>query len=168
MPVTGEMFRAKIEPWRLGDRTHRGRGKQLGLAVVTALIAIGGCQSSKTPVNPQGHITIKRLALLYGQFVGESGGRAPKDEEQFRKFVEKYKSRVRVAVESPEDLFISPRDGKPYIIVYGDEAKKHLRSGLAIYEQEGVDGLRQVAFTIGMVDEIDDASLQKLLSGNSQ
>ncbi len=163
--VSSDLSEKEVQPLWVGRRSSCAGLRQLNLGAVALLLAFGGCQSAEKPEVPQGRITIKRLAILYGQF---AGGRPPRDEEEFRKFVEKNKSRVPVAVDTQEDLFISPRDGKPYVILYGSEAQKHQQSGLAIYEQEGVNGLRQVAFTIGMVEEVDDAWLQEILSGNSR
>jgi hypothetical protein len=136
------------------------------MGVVVSCLALAGCQQAEPAAVRDGQRTIKRLAILYGNFLGEAG-RPPKDEAEFRKFVERNKLAVEVAKQSTgeDDLLVSPRDGKPYVIPYGAEARKYQKSGLAAYEQEGVGGLHMVAFTIGMVDEVDEARLQEILAG---
>ena len=142
------------------SRRWRRAAACLGLGL--AALGLGGCGKGSAPVAPDGRLNIKRVAILYGQFVGSARGRAPKDEAEFRQFI---KAQQTGGAGEQVDVLTSPRDGKPYGIPYGAAASKTLASGLAAYEQEGINGMRQVAFTIGMIEEVDESRLQELLAG---
>src|SRR5690606_6463432 len=133
----------------------------LQLLLVSSLIFASGCEQ-QTAAAPDGLINIKRLAMAYGQFVNASG-RPPRDEAEFRVFIEKQQSSGRVLQPTEGDLFTSPRDGKPYVIPYGKLSPAQKSKGVAAYEQTGLDGKRQIAFTIGMVEEADDARMNEIL-----
>jgi hypothetical protein len=73
-------------------------------------------------------------------------------------------------VSSIEELFVSPRDGKPYKILYGEAAKKAPSGGPAgapviAYEQQGQGGRRWVASAMGAIEEVDEARLKQLVPG---
>ena len=64
-----------------------------------------------------------------------------------------------IVVDSFDELFVSDRDGKPLVVVYGSRLKD---SDVLIYEQTGVNGKRLVGHRIGMVEEVDEAEYKKL------
>jgi hypothetical protein len=139
----------------------------VGLVAALALWTLG-CAAAEAPAAADGRAHIKRLAILYGRFVQEANGRAPRDEEEFRTFVVKRLAGGGVAVgDESGDPLISPRDGKRYVILCGSQANKTRANGLAAYEQEGAGGLRLAAFTMGIVEEVDESRLQDILNGKN-
>jgi hypothetical protein len=64
-------------------------------------------------------------------------------------------------VSNVDDLFISERDGKPYVIFYQRPAG--VTADVFGYEQTGVDGKRYVAFTLGAMEEVDEQRFAELV-----
>lgn len=112
---------------------------------------------------------IRRVANLYTAFQIRNSGRGPKDEAEFKSFIERDMSKRKLEMmginpTDIEDLFRSERDGKPFVIRYG------VSGGLTttepvVFEQEGREGRRKVAFTNGPVEEVDNARYEQLLKG---
>jgi hypothetical protein len=66
-----------------------------------------------------------------------------------------------------DELFVSERDGQPFVIKYGQSGGIMSRLPV-VFEKEGKGGKRQVAFTDGQVEEVDDATYQQLLASGKQ
>jgi hypothetical protein len=90
---------------------------------------------------------------------GRTLGHAPKSEEEFKEFIKGIgaESLERMHVKSIDDLFISPRDGKPYVVIYGKSP-----TGVLVYESEGVDGLREVGFQTGQTKQLNNEQFNAL------
>jgi hypothetical protein len=74
---------------------------------------------------------------------------------------------MRVDPAKVDDLFVCERDGQPFIIKYGQSGG--IMSKLpVVFEKEGRDGMRQVAFTNGQVEEADSARYQELLQSGKK
>lgn len=87
-------------------------------------------------------------------------GRYPEDEAEFKATIAKGNPSLdALKVSSLDELFVSERDGQPLVVVYG---KAPAGSDLVVYEQTGVDGLRQVGHRIGMVEEVDASKFAEI------
>src|SRR5262249_48330528 len=80
----------------------------------------------------------------------EKMGHPPANEEQLRPFLR--------ALGDPAEILRSPRDGEPYVIVYGFDTRKPFDMPPPIwgYERQGADGQRYVITVMGvnlMTDE---------------
>lgn len=140
-------------------------------APLAGIVFIGSCTSDDpaSRVAAMNDSNIRRLANLYVAHQTRHGGSGPKDEQAFKEFIRKGIARHRLEMmlvdpEKLEDLFRSERDGKPFVIRYG------VSGGLTttepvVFEQEGRDGKRKVAFTNGPVEEVDNARYEQLLKG---
>jgi hypothetical protein len=69
---------------------------------------------------------------------------------------------------SVDELFISARDGRPFVIFYGGKRPKGVATDLFAYEQSGIDGKRQVAFGLGYVSEVDDQRFDEIVPSASR
>lgn len=125
-----------------------------------------GCGSNARKVS-QETSNLKPLMVFYGQFAAQHRGQPPANEEEFKTYV---KSQAPSALESlgvkdPESLFVSSRDNKPYIIIYGPASGPPGPGGQPViaYEQQGVGGNRYVASTLGAVEEVDEAKFRELV-----
>ncbi len=111
---------------------------------------------------------------MYGMFVGQHRGRTPKDVDELRKFVEKRLSAEelsRLKVAKASDLFVSPRDGKPFkMVTYSKLPLPAIGESppIVLYEEVGQDGNRAIAFLGGGTRSVDEAELQKLLPASSK
>jgi hypothetical protein len=66
-----------------------------------------------------------------------------------------------------DELFVSDRDGQPFVIKYGQSGGVMSKLPV-VFEKEGKDGVRQVAYTNGQVEEVDAAKYEELLQGGKQ
>ncbi|MGQ9562695.1 MAG: hypothetical protein ACUVTH_04110 [Thermogutta sp.] len=137
-------------------------GKLILLLVLSVWI---GC-STKTASKPMEESRLKPLALLYGQYTGQHMGKAPANEEVFRKFVSQQTSFLQqFKISDPSQLFISERDGKPYRVVYAGETSpgQLLGAPIVAWEQDGVNGKRFVGNTLGAVKEVSEEEFRQLI-----
>jgi hypothetical protein len=152
----------------LGGRLLRRGVCGVGFLLLGA--ALVGCSSHRVN-QAQEQSNLKPLATLYGQFIGQHRGQPPADEAQFKQFItSKGKDLLRsFNVSSVDELFVSSRDGKPYVVLYGAAATKGppgpAGSPVVAYEQEGVGGKRFVASSMGAVEEVDEARFKQLVPG---
>jgi hypothetical protein len=126
-----------------------------------------GCQAQKEAA--QEASTIKPLALLYGQFLGKHKGQPPKDEAEFKAFVQAQGKPMldSFAIADADSLFVSPRDKQPYGVIYGKASGPPGPGGapVIIYEKSGSGGKRYVASNLGAVEEVDSTKFQELVPG---
>jgi len=110
---------------------------------------------------------LKPLAIFYGQFTGRHRGQPPASEAEFKEFVRSLPG-DRLAgfnVSDPESLFISSRDGQPYVVIYGASNGPPGPGGSPVvaYEQTGKGGKRFVASSLGAVEEVDETRFKELV-----
>lgn len=105
--------------------------------------------------------------VLYGRYVGQHQGKPPGNEAEFRKYVEAQGATdlANLGVTDPAKLWISSRDGQPYVILYGPVAGPPGPAGMPVvaYESKGSGGKRYVASSLGAVDEVSDARFHELV-----
>ena len=134
---------------------------RLGVCLLALLVnVLCGCGAPAEPEAVQKQsASMRGLAVSYGQYISQHRGRPPKSEKVLRKFIEEQSDTFldSFSAESIDDLFTSPRDNEPYVVVYGKKAS------VVAYEKVGVDGKRFVAYDIGGVEEVDEAKFAELV-----
>ena len=75
-----------------------------------------GCET-KTASKPQQESHLKPLALMFGQYTGQHRGQTPSDEAAFKQFVRSNTAFLSNFKVDGENVFVSERDGKPYVIL---------------------------------------------------
>ena len=65
-----------------------------------------------------------------------------------------------------DDLFVSPRDGKPYVVVYG--GGPGAMPEIVAYEQEGIETGRWIASSMTVVAEVDEVKFQQMVPNNTK
>ncbi len=128
---------------------------------------------------------MRNLTKLLGQFSGRNQGRMPEDDEEFRSFVQEMSAEQLSAlgVWDVEKVFVSTRDGEPYVIRYGQDAGPMggalprgkeiiinpklpgggVRQPVVAHEKTGVSGRRYVVFGMGQVELVDESRFQQLI-----
>lgn len=137
------------------------------VALVAAAMLAAGC-SQQMQSKKQQESRLKPLALLYGQYMAQHRGQPPASEAEFKKFVESQKAFLtQFGVPDPATLFISERDGQPYVVIYGKPTGPAVLAGQPViaYEKVGVGGRRFVASQLGAVEEVDEARFKELVPG---
>jgi len=151
------MMPREREPWRAG----------LVVVGIVAWLATGCGTRIESQEREQSNL--KPLAIMYGQFIGQHRGQPPKNEEEFKQYVRSQSpdALASFGVSDPDAIFVSSRDGQPYVVHYGNAA----RTGppgpggqpVIAYEQTGVGGDRFVASSIGAIEEVDEERFRELV-----
>lgn len=134
-----------------------------------ALITIG-C-GGPAPVDLVEDGSIATVARLYGEFAAQHSGKGPKDEAEFRTYLQGLPQTQRDAMKIGDiDAFLtSPRDSQKYTIVYGVETlEQDLNYGLqgfpvVAYEAQGRDGKRLVANPYGVTADLAPAEFERAI-----
>jgi hypothetical protein len=114
------------------------------------------------------------LGGKYGMFVSSHRGRPPKNMDEFRKFVAMKTTSAeleRLKVKSPDELFVSPRDGKTFKIITYSKLPPYVGGQappIVFYEEVGQDGQRAIAYLGGNTQTVDETTLQSLLPAGSR
>ena len=144
------------------------------LVVFICVLFASGCSRNdpSSRIGEMNDTRIKQLANLYMAHQTRNGSNGPKDEKAFKDFIQHGMAphrleMMRVDPTKVDDLVISERDGQPFVIKYGQSGG--IMSKLpVVFAKEGKAGKRQVGFTNGQVEEVDDLRYQELLqSGKS-
>lgn len=129
------------------------RLRSINTAVLLGFIASAvGCTGGSSP--PQAS-NLRGVMSLYTVAERELG-HIPRSEEEFAKFVRDRGGKVleRFGANSVDELLTSPRDGKPYVVLFGPPTSKEAQ-GIVAYESEGVDGKHEVGFDSGEIRELN-------------
>ena len=136
------------------------------VAVAVVAFAVPGC-GNPAKEKARESSTLKPLMVLYGQYVGQHRGEPPANEEEFKTFIRAVDPALleSFSVKSADELFVSSRDHKPYVIFYGAVTGPPGPAGQPVvaYEQEGFEGKRYVASMLGAVEEVDEARFRELV-----
>lgn len=143
----------------------------LARAGLLGLIAVlAGCSGDETSkqIAAMNKSNIQRLANMYAAHQNTKGGSGPKDEAAFKEFIKAWAPDKLVAMSidaaNVDKTFISERDGKPFKIRYSVGGGRG-SSDAVVFETEGKDGKKQVAYTNNVVEDVDDATYKDLLAG---
>jgi hypothetical protein len=97
--------------------------------------------------------------------------KGPKNEEQLRAFIESQDpirlKRGGIDATKLDELFVSERDGEPFVIRYGVNTVVFGPPLPVVFESTGIDGMRQVGFCNGLMQEVDEEEYDRLMSGEA-
>lgn len=132
--------------------------------VLMPLLAILGC--SDAPARAKEESNLKPIAVFYGRYKSRHRGQPPANEAEFKAFLKSQSADLASLFKTdPEKVLVSPRDGKPVVILYGPVKGPAGPGGspVVVYEQEGQGGKRFVASELGAVEEVDQARFDQLV-----
>ena len=134
---------------------------------ILAVVLTTGCSSNSEPsLADHNDTNIKKLCGAYGMFLVSHNLRGPKDEVELKEFLTTSPGAIHklemmgVSKDGIADIFISDRDGQPFKVRYGLEG---LEDHPIVFEAEGVDGKRLVAFSTPR--ELDADEYEKAWAG---
>ena len=134
-------------------------GIVLPLLLPALLLACAGCHGNDDSALKREMSHVRLLTNLHGLATSKLG-HTPRDEQEFKQGIAAaHISPEKLKVGSIDELFVSERDGQPLGVVYGTPPKN---SDVVVYEQVGVNGMRQVGHRIGVVEEVDEAQYKAL------
>lgn len=146
--------------------------KYLTLLLLLALsVSLTGCGNGDTGselMRSANGTNIKKLANLYNKFQAEHNWTGPKDQADFKAYIEKLEPHIladfNLEPSNIDEAFKSSRDNEPFVIRW--EVKGGMGSvEPVIFEKTGVDGKRQVAFTGMKLEEVDDSQYENYMAG---
>jgi len=110
---------------------------------------------------------LDQVMRVYGSHLRMPPYRPPADEADFKKILAEAGDSIlrRAGVRTVDELLVSPRDSQPFVIAYGKQAPALLDKGIVAHERTGVAGRRLVAYSLGYVSEVDEATFGSLLQG---
>jgi hypothetical protein len=132
-------------------------------ALIATLIAVAGCGPSAEEAMEKETSHLRLLAHYYIRSISDTG-RRPKNEQELKDYISKNAQETlqRLGVESVDAVFVSERDGQPFVVLYGPKPQGATVDVVA-YEKTGVDGKRQVATSLGPIREVDEAGFRELV-----
>jgi hypothetical protein len=137
------------------------------LLLVACLLT--GCHRKATGPIAQEQTNLSWLSSKYAMYISQQGGQAPKTVDDLRKFVEATTTPEqlgRLKVAKADDLFTSPRDGKPFTMISYDKFPPRVagqQPPIVLYETVGQNGQRSIAFLGGSTKTVEESELQKML-----
>jgi hypothetical protein len=139
-----------------------------GVVAVLAAGLVGCTDETATQIAAMNTSNIQRVSNLYAGFQNMKNPQGPKDEADFKGFVKAYApdklQAMGIDPSNPEAVFVSERDGQPFKVRYKVGGGRGSVAPV-VFETVGKDGKKQVGFTGGKVEEVDDATYQKYWSG---
>jgi len=147
--------------------------RSIVLAILVVLLA--GCLGDQIAhqVGAKNDANIKRVSNLYYAYQRSHGWQGPKDEKALRDFVVEHGlptenlQMMGIDEKNLDGLFKSERDGKPFKIRYGVPGGFGTTDAL-VFEDQGIDGKKEVAFTGSIVEDVDDARYKELWEHGGQ
>ncbi len=139
-------------------------GTWLGLAAGAALV-VSGCGKGDSSSDQARQVPgLKQLGLFYSLYKSRHQGNAPANEAEFKQYVTSQHAEQlkQLGIENVDSMFVSPRDGKPYVIQYGRKSGPG-GNPPAAWEQDGKAGKRFVVDSMGKLDELDEAAFKRLV-----
>ena len=136
------------------------------LAIFLLIGLFAGCTSSQTKESRDRENS--HLRWIVKLYLHASQGHAPKNEREFKQFISGIDPAIRdrtlaaAEVKSMDELFISERDGLPYVILYSPPPKG-VASGVIAYEQQGTEGERYIGYTKGIIEKVDEQQFDTLV-----
>ena len=106
---------------------------------------------------------LQSLAGMYRMYAAQHGGNPPSNEAEFKTFIreqglEHFES---FGIATVDDLFVSPRDSHPYVVVYGSGPET--MPDIVAYEREGIESGRWIVSSMTVVAEVDEAEFQQVV-----
>jgi hypothetical protein len=141
--------------------------------VTLVLASLTSCGRQSGPV-AQEQTNLSWLGSMYRTYVVQNQGRPPKNLDELRKFVEAKTTTeqlARLKVANPGELFVSPRDGKPFAMVSYAKVPDPAAGSpppVVLYEVEGQNGERAVSFLGGGTKSVDETEFRQLVPAQAK
>lgn len=135
------------------------------LAMVVVSLGLASCGKHGAP--PKVESNLHTLMTFYGRYTAQHQGQRPSDADALKKYIgsQSPDQLAKMEITDVDSLFVSPRDGQPYVMRYGvlPPPATPLGGTVVAYEQTGVDGKRYVGFDLGSAEEVDETRFRTLV-----
>jgi hypothetical protein len=107
-------------------------------AWAVAWLGLAGCSSKPEKPRDPGEVNLRKIVQAYD--LGEYHlHRPPRNEDELKRFLEGLGETGDL-----NEILHSPRDGQPYVILFGPPLDSDARDTVLAYEKTGADGKRYV------------------------
>jgi hypothetical protein len=153
--------------------TSHSLARLASFALVLSFFFITGCDSTQPP-SASSNNELKQLGSQFMDFF-RAQGKTPTDEKEFKEFITANMTDVKrklLGITDVEKLFVSPRDGKPFVIRYGMKmssgiptsgAGTVINGDVIAYESVGAGGFRHVTSSLNDLVDLSLEDLKKLV-----
>jgi hypothetical protein len=129
-------------------------------------VALIGCSSQPpmTTSDPPARLRLDRILEFYRRHIDEKK-KPPADENAFKEYIRGLPDDQKQGfgmTANVDELFVSPRDNKPYVVRYKMRFDPGGESEAVAWESSSQNGMRYVALTNGYVEEYDDGTFNEL------
>jgi len=135
-------------------------------AVVAMTASAAGCSNGPSKPAPLEGSNLGRLAMLYTIYM-QNNKKPLTNEQELITYAKTLNpagvKSLGVDVTQVEQYLTSPRDGKPYRIIFKVQGGDPANPPVVAYEQVGVNGKREVGYMFGKVEEVDEARFKQLV-----
>jgi hypothetical protein len=143
------------------------RSRPLTGLVVLALIAAPGCGSNE--LESPTAAKLKALSGFYLDYAVAKKGQGPANEADLKKHIRSMPDQLMpsgVDRNAIDTLFVSERDGEPFVVLYGVTITgvSGTSGAVVAHEKTGKGGKRLVVLSNTKVEHVDEARLQALLA----
>lgn len=140
------------------------------MRVASCLILLGvalqwGCGSATTQTAAGDDLRLRLLGRLYGEFIAQHNGKPPANESQLIDHLAKSADMLKSqGIADVEQLLVSPRDGQPLVVLYGESIIQDENSGFPwiAHETLGIGGKKLVIGARGNVEEMTQEQIEAL------
>ena len=137
----------------------------MGAGLLVAAFVVSGCgQGPATAQRPDAQDRITKLYNLYRAYV-DAQHRPPPNEQALKEFGQKLtpdQRSARLIGDDLENIFVSPRDGKKFVVRYNVRLDPSQNKAV-IWEEVGQNGMHWVALSIGYTVEYDEQMLKEYI-----
>ena len=143
-----------------------GRFKCTALLFLATLLFCG-CGSGRRELKDIYDTNIKKAHLCYTIFMEQHSYRGPKNKAELIQYISEdqtgrfFAERAGIAVDDLDSVFISSRDGEPFVFRFG---LRGIANHAVVFEKTGVEGMRYVA--LGRPIEVDEETYNGYLEGD--
>ena len=141
--------------------------------MLAAAAAAAGCGSADPEdlVRKANETNLQKLGSFYLLFQRENGWQGPADEAVFKEFITTYSpqelERIGVDPSRVDELFVSERDGEPFLIRYGVPGSPLGSTAAVVFEATGDGTKRRIAFLDMVQADVETEIYDKLWAGET-
>jgi hypothetical protein len=150
----------------------RGFETASSVALVAAVsLAVAGCGSSGSASSEEiaDYGKVRMMIGFYEGYLKDHRGQSPANQQAFRDYLSSKHDNLEAAGITLDQMFLSPRDGKPMQWVYGRRPPVLRQNNMTCYayETEPVAGKHLVIGGRGMSAEVDESQFRTLFPNKS-
>jgi len=127
-----------------------------------------GCSGSTESARQRESSHLRALVTFFNYAATKLGHR-PANEAELKSFIAANGAQTLETshISNADELFVSERDGEPFVVLYGPAPSGPARDVIA-YERTGVGGHRLVAYSIGAIGEVDEQEFAGLIPAQNR